>query len=163
MRLFAAISILVAGADCIVAADDAPPVSVSETSGEVRVIVEKEATIIDITDPRGIGRAELKRTAMKWPAKIVLRLHLKGLESLKVTVGKAQLGWWVGGGKTLKTYMVQWKEGKETSLDGKSAWWSEVKRVEEKEMASYFELTLPAGMFAENPETMHITWVDFYR
>lgn len=148
-------------------ADEAAPIEVTRTNAEIRVNASDGATVIDISDPGGIGRAELKRSGKKWPEKLVLRLRLKGLESLKVTVGENKLGWWVAADPAVKTYMSQWVDGKETSLTSESPWWSEVKRVDVSTKSprkeGYFELTLPARMFAENPEIMHIAWVDFFR
>lgn len=167
MRTSIAALLLFCSSASLFAAEQAQ-IEAVKTSGEVRFSIEDEATIIDIVDAGGIGRAELKRTAMKWPKKVVLRLHLKGLESLKVNLGETKLGWWVGGGPKIKTYMSQWVKGKETSLNEKSPWWTPVKVVGGGESKiplkdGYFEIPLPDKMFAGNPETMQIAWVDFFR
>ena len=43
--------------------------------------------LIDITSPTGIGSARIEKTAGQWPPKIVMRLHVKGLESFKFRYG----------------------------------------------------------------------------
>ena len=40
-----------------------------------------------VNSASGIGGAKLERTAKKWPAKVKVRLHLKGLEDKKVRAG----------------------------------------------------------------------------
>jgi hypothetical protein len=36
---------------------------------------------IDITSPTGIGSAAIEKTSGQWPAKVVMRLHVNGLEN----------------------------------------------------------------------------------
>lgn len=45
----------------------------------------------EVTSPEGIGRFTLVNTADRWPAPLVLRLRLKGLESLVLAAGSRRL------------------------------------------------------------------------
>ena len=99
----------------------------------------------------------------------MLRLHLKGLENFKVSNGKV----------TLEASMSSqdgnvrlWKDGKEDSpLDSKSPYWLEIRRFDHdgKEATTiplkdgYFEIQLPKALFDDDPKSITVNWIDFYR
>ncbi len=49
--------------------------------------VEKDIATLDVSSPSGIGDATVTLTKGKWPTTVVLRLHLRGLESVAVSNG----------------------------------------------------------------------------
>ena len=100
---------------------------------------------------------------------MILRLHLKGLEHFKVTNGKVTLEA-AGSGHDGKVRL--WKDGKEDSpLDAKSPYWTEIRMFGDdgKPTTSiplkdgYFEIQLPKALFEDNPKSITINWIDFYR
>jgi hypothetical protein len=132
---------------------------------------DRERTTFDIKSPSGISRAVIERTGDAWPKAVVVRLHLKGLENLKVSAGDVAVGAAVGvrGGKVEAR---QWASGKdETPLaaddprrlairvlgkDGKAATRLPLD-------GGHVEVTLPAAFLRDNPKALTVEWIDFYR
>src|SRR5271156_6698632 len=62
-----------------------------KTGDAVVVSTEADRTIFAITSPSGIGGAAVERRGGSWPKQLVLRVHLRGLESLRITAGDLTL------------------------------------------------------------------------
>ncbi len=127
-----------------------------------------ETTTLDVRSPFGIDRATITRVGKEWPRKVVLRLHLKGLESLLVTVDKTAVEWSVSSSSKKPKFRVALREGrKETSLEEGSPFWTEGKVVAEDVKIplkdGYFEVPVPVKLLEGNPETIAVRWIDFYR
>src|SRR5262249_9002983 len=60
-----------------------------EDSVEVRA--EKDRTVFSVKSPFGVSQAVIERQEVTWPKAVVLRLHLKGLESFRTSNGKVTL------------------------------------------------------------------------
>src|SRR5579862_3828437 len=89
----------------------------------VAVEVKKDSTVFSITSPFGISSAVIERTDETWPGSVVLRLHLKGLESFRAENGKVTLDAAVSSQKEGPRVRL-WKDGKEDALlDDKSPFW----------------------------------------
>jgi hypothetical protein len=129
-------------------------ITTKKTDDSVTIQTEKEKTIFVVKSPSGISQATIERTEEKWPEVIVLRLHLKGLENFKVSNGKVTLHAAVSMGK-----VRQWKDGKEKEpLQGEDPFWMPFRAPE-----GQFELLLPKAFLADNPKSITINWIDFYR
>src|SRR4051812_40960287 len=74
------------------AAGDDPPARFTVTSRKaddtVAVGGDRDRTVFEIKSPSGISRAVVERKGDAWPKVVVVRLHLTGLENLKVSNGK---------------------------------------------------------------------------
>src|SRR5438552_11509755 len=57
----------------------------------VEVREDKAKGVFIIKSPLGISQAIIERDCEKWPGAVVLRLHLKGLESFRASNGKVTL------------------------------------------------------------------------
>jgi hypothetical protein len=137
----------------------------------VEVQADKDKTLFIIKSPFGISQAVIEREGEKWPDAVVLRLHLKGLESFRASNGKVTLDAAV----TIqegKAKVRLWKDGKEDApLDEKSALWTGIRIVggdgkPAKELPlkdGYFEVALPRVFFKGNPKAITLNWIDFYR
>jgi hypothetical protein len=66
-------------------------ITAKKPADEVTVTVENDTATLDVTSVSGIGGATVTLTKGKWPATVVLRLHLSGLESFAVSNGKIKL------------------------------------------------------------------------
>lgn len=159
--LFALALAIIAPIPNALAADESP-IEVTKSSGKVQVLTEKMRIVIDISEA-GIGRAELRRTGKTWPRGLKIRLHLAGMEGFRVNFGERELHWWVSHHPEVRTYMAQLRKGKETELTDKSDLWTAVNVIAGKGKMKAFEVTLPAKMLNENPETIKLNWIDFYR
>src|SRR5688572_10325497 len=90
---FLAPALLLSATICIY--NDGQPVPFEITTkrptDSVQVRQEKDVTILDIHSPFGISSATITRLGESWPKKVVLRLHLKGLENFRTGNGQATL------------------------------------------------------------------------
>ena len=137
----------------------------------VEVRAEKDRTVFAVKSPFGISQAVLERLGDKWPEAVVLRLHLKGLESFRASNGKVTLDAAVSIQEG-KTKVRLWKDGKEDApLDENSPFWMDIriiggdgKPAQELPLKDgYFEMTLPRVFFEGNPKSITLNWIDFYR
>jgi hypothetical protein len=121
--------------------------------------------------PFGISQAVIERKCEKWPDAVVLRLHLKGLESFRASNGKVTVDAAVSIEEG-KAKVRMGKDGKEDApLDDKSPLWMDIRIVGSdgkpaKELplkGGYFEMTLPRAFFEGNPKSISLGWIDFYR
>ncbi|MEJ7592079.1 MAG: hypothetical protein WKF77_11055 [Planctomycetaceae bacterium] len=129
--------------------------------------VERDRTVFSIQSPFGISQTVIERTHGTWSDVVMLRLHLKGLENFNVTNGTVTLEA-AGSGQGER----QWKDGKEDSpVDAQSPYWMEMRMVGDdgKPTTSiplkdgYFEIQLPKALLEDNPTSITVTWIDFYR
>src|SRR5262249_38779083 len=137
----------------------------------VEVQAEKDKTRFIIKSPFGISQAVIEREGEKWPDAVVLRLHLKGLESFRASNGKVTLDAAVSIQEG-KVKVRLWKDGKEDApLDEKSPFWTDIRIVDDEGKPAkvlplkdgYFEMTLPRALFQDNPKSITLIWIDFYR
>ncbi len=148
---------------------DKQPIRVDARRSNTEVVVRSqgETTTIDVRSPFGIDRATITRVGKEWSRKVVLRLHLKGLESLRVTAGNRGIEWSVSSSKKPKFRMALHEGGKETPLKNGSPFWTEGKIVAEDVKIplkdGYFEVAVPGKLLEGNPETIAVRWIDFYR
>ena len=95
---------------------------------------------------------------------VALHVHLKGLESFRVSNGKVTLHAAVSSQEKSKVRV--WQDGKEDApLDEQRRFWLDIRRVgsSDAEHSAYFEVLLPGAVFADNPRSITLSWIDFYR
>lgn len=156
---------------CAKAYGDDPPfkITTKRDDDKVEVKAEEDKTYFLVQSPFGIGQAIIERSGDIWPTTVMLRLHLKGLEKFKVTNGKDTLEAAVS---SQDAKVRLWKDGEEDSpLDSKHPYWTEVRMVgkDGKPVKTiplkdgYFEIKLPKALFENNPKSITLSWIDFYR
>jgi hypothetical protein len=137
----------------------------------VKVQSDKNKTIFSVNSPFGISQAVIEREGEKWPEAMVLRLHVKGLESFRVSNGKVTVNAAVSS-QDGKLLVRIWKNGNEDApLDQKSRLWMDIRIVggdgkPTKELplkGGYIEIALPKALFETNPKWITLHWIDFYR
>jgi hypothetical protein len=95
----------------------------------VEVRSDKAKTRFDVKSPFGISQAVIERQGDSWPKAVVLRLHLKGLDSFRASNGKVRLDAAVSIQEG-QTKVRLWKDGQEdTPLDEKSPLWTDIRIV----------------------------------
>jgi len=138
---------------------------------EVIVSGDTNSTIFSTHSPLGIGQATIERTVEQWPNMVTLRLHLKGLERFRVTHGNTTLEASVSSHHDNLRFRL-WVNQKENELiDSDSKHWMEIRMVGDDGKTinaiplnnGFFEMHLPKAFFEENPKTLTIHWIDFYR
>ena len=168
------IGLLVLAVTAMTAAGDDKPqfkIMTKRDTDKVEVKIEKDKTVFNVHSPFGISQAMIERTDEKWPDAVVLRLHLKGLESFRASNGKVTLGAAVSSNDD-KQRVRLWKDGDEKSLlDSKSPFWMEIRVVGSDGKPAvgiplkdgYFEMQMPKAFFEVNPKSITLNWIDFYR
>jgi hypothetical protein len=168
---FLFLPVIVGLTSCVTAYGDDPPfrIKTKHDDDKVEIKVEEGKTHFTVQSPVGISQAIIERSGDKWPTTVMLRLHLKGLEKFKVTNGKITLEASVSSqdGK-----VRLWKDGKENSpLDQKHPFWMEIRMVgkDAKPVRTvplkdgYFEMEFPKALFEDNPKSITLNCIDFYR
>lgn len=146
-------------------------VDYAKEEDRLKIVPLKEGVVLEISSPRGIGRATVERTAGPWPKKVVLRLYLKGLESLRVEVGQWGFEASVMSYPPYQTRLRVHGPDPMPPVDPKSPYWVEVRMLDsEGKPASkipleggYFELAIPHAFLEKAPQKLLIHWIDFYR
>jgi hypothetical protein len=154
--------------------DDPRPrftISTRKADDTVEVTGDADRTAFDVRSPSGIGRAVVDRTGDAWPKVVVVRLHLKGLETLKVSNGTVAVGA-AAGVRDGKVEVRQWTGDKdETPPAADDPLRLTIRALDTagKPAAGlpldggHFEVTLPAAFFRETPKALTVEWIDFYR
>ena len=127
----------------------------------------QDETIFDIGCPFGIDTATITRLAAQWPARILVRLHLQGLESLEVSQHDLTIEWSVQSTGS-NTARVSLQQGQTKSiLSEPSPYYTPLRIVGGNGKIplkkGYIEVRLPDALFAENPKEIQLRWIDFYR
>jgi hypothetical protein len=178
MKMSLPLTVLLAVSVTALAADgdakDQPPrfkITTKRKDDSVEVKAEKEKAVFAVKSPFGIGRAVIERREDTWPKDVVLRLHLKGLSSFRASNGKVTVDAAVSIQEGKKQVRL-WQDGKADSpLDQKGPFWVDVRLVggdgkparELPLKGGYFEVALPRALFEGNPQSVTLTWIDFYR
>ena len=138
---------------------------------KVNVKVEKGITVFSIRSPFGIGQAAIERKLDKWPQDVIVRLHLQGLERLRISSDKLTIEASAAIRDEKPEVRVWVKDNEETPLDDSSRLWLEI-RIHGKDnnpaknaplQDGYFEVSVPRAILENNTKTLKIEWIDFFR
>jgi hypothetical protein len=154
--------------------------SVGREDSAVHFVSEGDSIVVQVTSKFGIDKATIKRKAKEWPKSMILRLHLTGLESLKIGNGSERVSLYASdfrkntGGYDLLLTMSFGDRGVDDVHEGNGGalgrgfpHWTEVRVVgSERKIPlkqGWFEVPVPVGLFKKNPEEITLEWVDFHR
>lgn len=168
-NLFALMMVLSAASPLLVG--DTPPFKIKTKRDNDRVDVKfvEHKTIFLLHSPMGISSAVIENTDETWPDTVLLRLHLSGLEGFKASNGNTTIEAAVS---SQNGQVRTWKDGsKETPLNKESPYWLQVRMIgnDGKQTKTlpikdgYFEIKLPKKFLEENPKSITLKWIDFYR
>ena len=138
--------------------------------------------LIVVHSQTGIGRCKISRNVQKWPEKLVVRFHTKGLEQVELVLGSGSKTYVGHFNTTLLHESWSVSESQPNSQDSPQIRsqplethprWIQVLDKSEKPIESIrlplgpdqsFQWTLPKEWLAqENPQVIEIRWVDFFR
>ncbi|MEI6808584.1 MAG: hypothetical protein WCN95_07660 [bacterium] len=114
------------------------------------------STVVSITSKSGIGGARLVRIGDVWPTRLTIRLHLKGLESLRMENGVIHFNTFLKSPRQVP----YWKAGKNDGRPGAPDGTLEVNLQKTEE---FIEIVVPGELTAENPTEIGLGWIDFFR
>lgn len=142
-----------------------------KSSDRLTVNVTGAETALDIFSETGIGGAEVRLTAGSFPEKMLLRLHLKGLEELRVSYRDQTLlaSVFSSGEREIRQSRgvargdsLEWE-----ILKPGSRYWMEIRIVSGDSRIplteGYFEVQLPRFFREDKISRFSLRWIDFYR
>ena len=138
----------------------------------IAVSTEGDKTTFTVTSGSGIGGATVERKVNRWPDELILRVHLRGLESLTLSSGDVKLAASVLSHGDNQRLLHLWKDGKEGSqLEKDSPYWMDIQPLDAggkankglPEKGGWFEMKIPKAMLTGQPKTITLEWIDFYR
>lgn len=142
----------------------------SDQSNTRGVLWEKSAnySLIAIKPDAGVGGLRLRRLKAVWPREIVVRLALRGLESLRISDAAENYHWEVSSHPPYSVNLsVVDSDGNAIRLTEKGSndhkLSIEANPREIPLSSGYFEFTIPEKILKRNPESLGIQWIDFYR
>ena len=132
---------------------------------QIKATLGKDSVVFDVTDQFGIGGGAISLIEGQWPPKVLLRIHLAGLEGFGVTVGDQTFSGSYHGENSrsrkdhLQTRMLD-AEG--NPLKGRYLVESTGPNSS-KRIAGYYEAEVPQSVLKTGTRKIDLRWVDFYR
>jgi hypothetical protein len=129
---------------------------------------ESEA-LFDVRSETGIGSADVKQTSGEPPARIVIRLHLNGLEEFDFEYGETVVTVSVSShGDQLVTERIRTAGSGEAPIGAESPYSMPVRVVagpgsKDGGSTAYFEVQAPEDYIQGGGGPFTIRWIDFYR
>ena len=111
----------------------------------IEAVTQDSAVIFEVKSGSGIGSGKIKLVEGHWPKKVLVRLHLGGLEGFSVSNCKKTIP-----RSGLKIRML---DPKGNPVEGKYL-------LKKK---GYYEATVPPPLLGQDVKELQISWVDFYR
>lgn len=127
-------------------------------------------TVIDLQSPTGIGSAKFELESGGMPEKILLRLHLKGLEGFRLISNQATIAASASSGGVFEVSDQRViSSGSEYSIMPIDPLWMKIEIVSDQATKKipleegYFEITVPKEFIRNAGDSFEIQWIDFYR
>jgi hypothetical protein len=150
-----------------------PPVFTASAEGsgnELKVSIEGETAVIDIQSRSGIGAATVELVSGTPPETIVVRLHVHGLESFRLSYEQTAITASVSSsdsGSVLQE--ISLPGGTTSPLTSGSPLRLDIRAVSGQATPTiplqqgYFEIRLPKRLLSDRQRSFAIQWIDFYR
>jgi hypothetical protein len=131
---------------------DAFRIQCRKPADHVAVTVGADTTTFTVISPSGIGSASIERTGAAWPASVILRLDLKGLEGIVISNGQTRLS-----GSVDRNGVTRLEADGTGEIAKGNPLWMEIKRDQ-----GGLKMAIPQAML-KTAKTLMIEWVDFFR
>lgn len=144
---------------------------ITRKADDIVTVKRNDDTLVyTVRSASGIGSATLSPWS-GWPQKVVLRLYLRGLESLTVSNGQLDLRGSVASHSGHPRRLSVKQGDRETAVEQDTDYWAKIAARDAQgnpieglpDEGGYFELQLPAGLFEARPKSLTVQWIDFYR
>jgi hypothetical protein len=130
-------------------------------------------TLLDVVSPSGIGEADVRLTEGTRPARLVLRLHLRGLEQFRLIYGDTIITAAVA---SVGKPVISQQRGSiaaptsEEALSASSHFWLPMRLVTDAAAQAriplengFFELEAPSDFLTGEVRAFRFEWIDFFR
>jgi SAM-dependent methyltransferase len=142
-----------------------PEIATRKAEDVITTEVKDDSVVYTISSPSGIGAATIMPWN-GWPKKVVLKLRLRGLESLRVVAGEIDLRASLQSHGEHRQLLTVTANGQEKTIEESDI---QVLDASGKPVQGLpgeggcFEIELPGLLFEAQPKSMKIDWIDFYR
>ena len=145
-------------------------VSTKNPDDQINIQQENGITTADIHSPTGIGSAKFELISGSMPEKVILRLHLTGLEEFRLVSDQATVASSGSSGEMFNIIDQRViASGNEYSITPIDPLWTRVdivsgqtnKKIPLEE--GYFEVTVPKEFIRSAGNSFEIEWIDFFR
>jgi hypothetical protein len=136
-------------------------------------LVSDDHVQITIVSPSGIGRSEIALEGSRLPTRVVLRLHVRGLEHVHLAYGSTEVQGFVTSTAPHETHQQIVASGSTApahELSPDSPFWMPLRLVASDATTptiplanGWIEVELPSDFYATNARSFILDWVDFYR
>ena len=154
-------------------ADEPPARFVPARKGDAATMaVEKDRLIVQFTSKTGIGGGTLTPAAKKWPATVVFKFYLNGLEQLSVGAGKNTWRLSVSSANPQELLVsLQDEARQERTVRKGEAMYPQVRVLNDKGepvnrregKGGCFEIVMPAALLEGAPDGLTLSWIDYFR
>lgn len=149
-------------------------VSMDKQGDTAEVTLEDDRAIIDVTSPQGIGGMHVSLEEGAWPAEVVVRLHLSGLERLEIGYDQFVIATGLSSNSSpdpaLMLYVKNENGEVEESSPSSDVYYPTIEIVTDDGSEGsiplengYFQVTMPAHFYQTAPDAFTLQWIDFYR
>ena len=134
-----------------------------QKKGQDRRVEQKvtpDAAIFSVQDPSGIGSADVKLSAGRWPQKVVVRLEqFSSLEGFSAQANEIALHAFLPRDDKIGVTFFD-EKGMRTDDSAKAAWRLHIRKINEPKA---IEIELPVEFLPTNGKAVRLGWVDAYR
>jgi hypothetical protein len=144
-------------------------ISVDGDGNRVVPHATESETLFDVRSESGIGSAVVEQTAGESPAKILIRLHLKGLEEFAFQYDETTVTVSISShGDQMVSETIRTAGSDEMPIGAESPYSMPVRVVEGPDSNSgsspaYFEVQAPQDYIQGKHRAFSMRWIDFYR
>ena len=144
-------------------------VTTKNTDDQVDIQYENGVAFIDVHSSTGIGSATFELESGNMPTEMVLRLHLKGLEELRLTSTQTSISASVSNSDASDIHERIIAASSDSPLLPGHPLWMKIEVVSsqaEKKIPleeGYFEITVSKEFLRKAGNSFEIEWIDFYR
>lgn len=144
-------------------------VTVGNLDDQIKILTQDDQTVIDISSPSGIGSATLELESGTMPEEMILRLHLRGLEQLRLTSPQTSLEASVSNSNPADVQQRILAASSDSPLSPDHPLWMQVKIVSEQAEKTipleegYFEVSVPTEFLRKAGNSFEVQWTDFFR
>ncbi len=133
-----------------------------EEGSSASVTWDDSRVTLDVADPWGINGLNARLTEGEWPEEVVIRLRLRGLESLEILYGDYTIATGVSStdDPAPPLILTVTDEQGQTQSASPSA---DVYYPNIRPTADGFEITLPPHFHNDSYPSFSLRWIDFYR
>lgn len=125
-----------------------------------------DGAAISISSQGGIGDAVIERLGSP-PARLILRMQLKGLEELRLSWREAELAIHVSSIDGSVRQELALSAGRPEIIDETHPYFAPVRIVADNPAIplqdGHFEIEAPLALLQDAPERFTVRWIDFYR